>query len=97
MTALPFLPGAQEELLEYALRYRAESPALAAEFLSEVERAVARISTFPEHGSPYLVGTQRVVLRRFPFSVVYSRDAEDLLVVAIAHQLRRPGYWCDRM
>jgi plasmid stabilization system protein ParE len=94
---IPLLPGAQEELLEHALRYRAESPSLAAAFLDEVERAVARISTFPEHGSPYLAGTRRVVLRRFPFSVVYSREAEGLLVVAIAHQHRRPGYWRDRV
>jgi len=65
--------------------------------VAEVERAVRRIISFPQHGSPYLVETRRIVLRRFPYSVVYWPDPEDLLVVAVAHQRRKPGYWRSRV
>lgn len=97
MSQIPFLPAAEEEFLEAVARYEAERPGLGAEFVAEVERAVRRIISFPQYGSPYLVETRRIVLRRFPYSVVYWPDPEDLLVVAVAHQRRKPGYWRSRV
>jgi plasmid stabilization system protein ParE len=94
---VPFLPAAEEEFLHAVAWYEAKRPGLGAEFLAEVERAARRIVSFPQHGSPYLAGTRRIVLRRFPYSVVYSPDPEDLLVVAVAHQRRKPGYWKGRI
>ena len=97
MSPVPFLPLAEEEFLHAVARYEGKRRGLGAEFLAEVERAVRRIVSFPQHGSPYLVGTRRIVLRRFPYSVVYSPDPDDLLVVAVAHQRRKPGYWRSRV
>lgn len=74
MADLPFLPAAREEFLAAANYYDAASPGLGQDFIVEVERAVARISTFPDHGSPYLAGTRRIVLRRFPYDIVDRRD-----------------------
>ena len=65
-----FLAAAREELLAAAGYYEAASPGLGAEFVEDVERAVARLSTFPQHGSPYVSGTRRIMLRRFPFDIV---------------------------
>ena len=39
---------------------------------------------------------RRCRLRRFPYSVVYTQDGNDLLVLAIAHQHRKPDYWRNR-
>jgi plasmid stabilization system protein ParE len=94
---IPFLPAAEDEFLEAVAWYEAQRPGLGAEFLAEVERAVRRIIAFPRHGSPYLAGTRRIVLRQFPYSVVYWPDPDDLLVVAVAHQRRKPGYWKSRV
>jgi hypothetical protein len=50
-----FLPAAREELLAVAERYDAETPRLGEAFLTEVERAVERITAFliaPEPASP---------------------------------------------
>jgi hypothetical protein len=44
-----------------------------------------------------LADTRRVLLRRFPFSVVYAADSDVALVIAVAHHSRRPGYWCKRL
>jgi plasmid stabilization system protein ParE len=97
VSAVPFLPNAREEFLGDAERYDREVPGLGEEFIAEVEHAVMRIAAFPEHGSPYLAGTRRVVLGRFPYSVVYESHPDGLLIVAVAHQSRRPGYWRHRL
>jgi hypothetical protein len=35
-------------------------------------------------------------LRRFPYSIVYLLLPEEIRVLAIAHQRRKPGYWSGR-
>jgi len=32
----------------------------------------------------------------FPFTIVYAQRDETIVIVAIAHQRRRPGYWRGR-
>ena len=97
MKPIPFLPSAREEFLAAATHYEAAAAGLGHDFITAVERAVTRIAAFSEHGSPHLEGTRRVVLRRFPFSVVYLLEAESILIVAVAHHGRRPGYWRNRV
>jgi len=42
-------------------------------------------------------GTRKVALRRFPYNVFYRTAAEEtIVVVAVAHQRRRPYYWRGR-
>ena len=33
----------------------------------------------------------------FPFDIVYLRIADEIYVVASAHERRRPGYWAQRL
>jgi plasmid stabilization system protein ParE len=94
---VPFLPAARAEFFDALARYTSENPTLGADFLAEVERATQRISTFPDHGSPYLGGTRRVLLRRFRYSVVYEPGSDESVIVAVAHHSRRPGYWRGRI
>lgn len=58
--------------------------------ISEIERAP---HIFPAH----LHETRRLLLRTFPFSVVYFFDEGSIFVVAVAHGSRRPGYWISRL
>jgi len=37
------------------------------------------------------------VLRRFPFSVIYAVVPDMVVVIAVAHHQRRPGYWLRRV
>lgn len=97
MRDLPFLPAAEAEFLGAIEHYEGEFPGLGADFILAVEAASRRIVSFPQHGRPYLGGTRRVLLRRFPFSLVYLNEPGELLVLAVAHHRRRPGYWIDRI
>ena len=78
-------------------RYDKESPELGDELVSEVDRCVEQISRFPNSGAPHLAGTRRVLTRRFPYSVIYQQRGEQIFIVAVAHQRRKPDYWLRRI
>lgn len=42
-------------------------------------------------------GTQKYRLRQFPYKIVYIIEGDQIQVVAIAHDRRRPGYWLKRL
>jgi hypothetical protein len=37
------------------------------------------------------------MLQKFPYSLFYTIDSGDLLILAVAHHRRRPGYWVGRL
>jgi plasmid stabilization system protein ParE len=66
-------------------------------FLSDVYDAMENIAQAPQRWPKHLYGTRRFVLQRFPFSVIYLDDPEMIIIIAIAHGKRRPGYWKQRV
>jgi hypothetical protein len=40
--------------------------------------------------------TRRLLMTRFPYQVVYRVRPSEIVVVALAHLKRRPGYWKHR-
>ena len=97
MTVVSFIDSAEEEYLAEVGRYAEISAVLSRDLVDEVASALHRIAAFPEHGSPYFAGTRRIILRGFPFQLVYLYRADAAVVVAFAHQRRRPGYWRNRV
>jgi hypothetical protein len=84
--------------LAWEVQYYAKiSPKLGARFATVVEQALAIATEFPDMGSPYRYGTRRVFPKRFPFSVVYLHRNDEVLVLAIAPDDRKPGYWRSRV
>jgi plasmid stabilization system protein ParE len=65
-------------------------------FREAVEAATLRALTFPKAGVPYLSSTRRVFVRGYPFFLVYREERDGIAVIAVAHQMRRPGYWISR-
>ena len=83
-------------MTEAALFYEQRLAGLGYEFLDELERCAARIVAFPESGQHCYEHFRRAIVARFPFSVVYEILPDGILIVAVAHQRRRPGYWRQR-
>jgi hypothetical protein len=78
--------------------YEGRSAGLGAEFADETDRAIARIARYPNRWPVYFKRFRRVRLRRFPYSLYYHMvDSSRVLVVAVAHARRRPGYWRRRL
>lgn len=93
--SISFDASAQLELDEAADFYDLESLGLGAEFVDSVEAALHSLLEFPE-SCPVLLGeTRKLVIERFPYSVMYWIDGDVIVVSAVAHQRRRPGYWRD--
>lgn len=83
-------------MTESAVFYERESKGLGSDFLDEVESAIARICEYPEIGQVYSSKLRRFVLARFPYSVLYSIEDNELVIFAVAHHKRKPGFWKDR-
>jgi len=90
------LPEAMAEAREARLWYAARSPAAAADFMADLDRALVKIDEGPDRWPSYDHGTRRFLLHRFPFSVVYRVRGGHVLIVAVAHAKRNPGYWRRR-
>ena len=91
-----FHPAAREELRQARAWYEERSPLSALAFATEITRAVKQIAEAPTRYPLAEYGTRRIILHRFPFSLVYRATQTEVVIVAVAHQKRRPGYWTGR-
>lgn len=91
------LSVASAELREAMMWYRARSPRAAENLWLRVQDARRSILLFP-HAAPRIgQRTRRFILSGFPFDLVYCALPDEILIVALAHHSRRPGYWKDRL
>ena len=96
MIGYRFLSLAEEEMSEAASFYEAASHGFGEKFLADVQHTVDRLRTHPELGVDVSANLRRALLLRFPFSLSYSVEADEILIVSVAHHRRRPGYWRSR-
>ena len=92
---LRFLDPAEEEMLEAARSYETQAVGLGERFLDEVEGCVDLLLDRPYIGRR-IEEFRRLPLRKFPFSLIYALEDDALVVVAVSHHRRRPGYWMER-
>jgi plasmid stabilization system protein ParE len=92
-----FFLEASEEIEDAANWYGRRSPAAQISFLRDVDHAIAAIVDAPQRWTSYIDGTRRYIFRKFPYSMVYFVDEGTVLIVAVAHEKRRPGYWRGRL
>lgn len=89
-------PQARAELVEARNWYYERSPLSSVAFAHAVDQAISRIRTAPNAYPAADHGTRKLVLQRFPFNIFYRVGETEILIVAVAHQKRRPGYWSGR-
>ncbi len=93
---IEFHPATGHELTDSAEYYESKLPGLGVDFLGEFRRLLDLLNENPEIGAVVEAPYRRVVLNRFPFSLVYRIKGSALRIVAVAHQRRKPGYWRGR-
>jgi len=94
---LVIVPLALGELHDAAAFYtESANVELGLAFVAEFERSVDLILNNPTLGAVFRGTRRRVLLRRFPYNVIYQLTSEELRVIAVAHNRRRPGYWAGR-
>jgi len=91
-----FLKIAQIELDSAIEYYNIERSGLGYEFLWEVFSAIDKIKEFPEAWQIFDPTTRRILIRRFPYGLIYSIQDDLILIMAVANLHRGPDYWAKR-
>lgn len=91
-----FHPEAERELREAVEYYEDIEPGLGYDLSVEVYFAVQRAVTYPQAWSVLDGDIRRVLVRRFPYGVLYSEQEGSLLIIAVMNLHREPGYWKGR-
>lgn len=96
MPKILYHPLAESEVKKFYIWYKERNPTIAKAFLAEIDKALAHIKDNPESWPRYYANTQRYLLKRFPFSIVYRNVNERIDIIAVAHAKRKPVYWVKR-
>jgi plasmid stabilization system protein ParE len=91
-----FLTEARDEFWDAAVYYELREPGLGVRFRGEVAHVVGRILADPYLWRELRGGYRRVNCPVFPYYVAYFVRGDKILIAAVAHGHRRPGYWKKR-
>jgi plasmid stabilization system protein ParE len=96
MTPIRLLREAEEELRIAAQFYEEAQPGLGQALVDEVRRVKDFIAAHPL-AARIERGEIRVrSIARFPYRIYYRVREDGVVVIAIGHCQRRPGFWGDR-
>ncbi|HCY76974.1 MAG TPA: plasmid stabilization protein [Ignavibacteriales bacterium] len=81
------------ELEDAVTFYETELAGLGRLFKEEIKSSVSRIKEHPEAWSIEKGDVRKALLHRFPYKILYSIEKDHIVILAIAHQHRKPNYW----
>ncbi len=88
-----FRPEAEEEYEKAVAFYAAIDPDLGARFQARLEAAVTKAASSPKLYAPDRDHEcRRCRVKKFPYSVQCLEMDDQIWIVAVAHQSRKPGY-----
>ena len=88
---------AERELAKAVDFYERERAGLGEEFFQEIQRAAGFLIEFPQLGRPVSKNRRVLVLKEFPYLLVYDLVQSDIRIIVVVHQNRRSGYWSGRV
>ena len=88
---------AREEFLDAHGYYTEISPRLGSRFLSRFEATLAQILENPQRFPPGVLASRKAFMGDFPYHLHYLAQKNRIVVVALSHTKRRPGYWLNRI
>ena len=94
---IEFHPYALAEFQDAAQYYAGRQENLELRFIAAVEAVLDRIRQNPEWARIFEDDIRRSLTRVFPYAVLYSIEPDYLLIIAVMHCNREPGYWRHRV
>jgi len=91
-----FHEEAERELFDAALWYETKQSGLGRRFRTEVDAIVRNIARNPLLQRERDGGYRRVNCPVFPYYLPYFIRGDKIIVAAVAHEHRKPGYWNQR-
>ena len=92
-----FHPDAFAELKEEANYYATREAGLDIRFVDSVEEAIARVLEAPTRWRKIEEDVRRCLTHVFPHGVLYTIEKDYILILAVMHCSREPGYWKYRL
>jgi plasmid stabilization system protein ParE len=96
MISISFDPDARAEFLAAVDYYEESKKGLGKRFRSAVETEIRHISEMPFRFRVLHARFRRCLIPRFPYSVIFAIEPEFILIIAVSHIRRKPGYWRNR-
>jgi len=62
-----------------------------------VEAATQNICETPLRYRMIHAPFRRCLIPKFPYAVIFSVESDQVLIIAVAHTKRKPGYWAGRL
>ncbi|MGB5530728.1 MAG: type II toxin-antitoxin system RelE/ParE family toxin [Ignavibacteriaceae bacterium] len=97
MNRIRFHELASKELLEVRDYYDDLVYRLGEKFVIEVERCLNVIRTNPLAYPVVKQNVRKAVVIKFPYSILYRVEKNNIYILAVMHQKRKPKYWVERM
>lgn len=91
-----FHPAAKSEFLDAVEYYEGCEEGLGYDFSAEIYSAIQTILRYPKAWPILTDDVHRFLTNRFPFGVLYVMEEDHILIIAIMHLHRSPGYWSER-
>ena len=92
-----FHPDAAEEFAEGVRFYKKRERNLGKRFSREVRVTIQKIVETPKHWRVLEEDVRRCLVRVFPYLVLYTIEPDFILIIAVMHGKREPGYWKHRL
>jgi toxin ParE1/3/4 len=86
-----------EEYQEAARYYASRQPDLDLRFINNVEFAIRRIVQRPLVHRVLEGDIRRCLTKVFPYAVLFTLEKDYVLIIAVMHCHREPGYWRNRV
>ena len=92
---------AAQEFQEAAAWYEQEQEGLGERFIAAFEHALQLLNEdnpplTPVSGKAGAKGARKLILHKFPYSIIMYELPASMVVVALAHHSRKSGYWKSR-
>jgi len=94
---IKYLKIAREEFHSAIKYYESQQTDLSKKFQSDIKDSISRIKEFPKAYVSIKNDVRRCLLHKFNYSILYAIKHNHILIIAIAHQHRKPNYWIDRV
>ena len=96
MFEIIFTPAARADLIDAQQWYEDEVPGLGRRFRAAIDAVTERMRVNPQQFPIVSKNVRRALLRRFPYSIFFVVEGDNVLVIACFHASRDPSRWQER-
>ena len=94
---IKYLQVAKDEFHDAIRYYEIQQTNLGKQFQDDVKKSISRIKRFPKAYEVVRDEIRRCLLHKFSYSILYTIDEHNIVIIAISHQHRKPDYWLGRL